>query len=501
MLNLVTALITVGVQFVTSFVLSPFIVKTLGAEANGFSQLASNFVMYASLVTLAFNSMASRFVTVAYHRGECNKAKAYYSSVYIVNVIISLICIPLSAYVVIDLDNIINIDTADVNDIKMLFACVFANYIISMISSLYSIGFYVRNKLFYNNLINCLRTICNALLLLIVFSLLPPRMFYISLVAVSLSAAILPILVKAKRKLLPDISFELSYCSIKAIKEMFLSGIWNTINQCGHLLNTGLDLLLSNIFLNPFTMGIIAVSKTIPSAIIQLASSINASFSPAITQDWAKADATALIKELKISMKLSSIIVSLPIVTFCCVGYEFYSLWQPTLDPYVLSITSFLGCMAFIPASGTQVLYNVYTAANKLSFNSITFVASGLLNVVAVFFVIKRFPNMAVYAIVGISSLISIFRQLVLMLPYAAKILSLKWYTFYKDVGISLACALINAIIAYLILNLMTGQGWLWLIAKCAIIVLLTLAAEFIIVLNPFERGAIYSIIHKKKRI
>lgn len=248
-------------------------------------------------------------------------------------------------------------------------------------------------------------------------------------------------------------------------------------------------------------MGIIAVSKTIPSAIIQLASSINASFSPAITQDWAKADATALIKELKISMKLSSIIVSLPIVTFCCVGYEFYSLWQPTLDPYVLSITSFLGCMAFIPASGTQVLYNVYTAANKLSFNSITFVASGLLNVVAVFFVIKRFPNMAVYAIVGISSLISIFRQLVLMLPYAAKILSLKWYTFYKDVGISLACALINAIIAYLILNLMTGQGWLWLIAKCAIIVLLTLAAEFIIVLNPFERGAIYSIIHKKKRI
>lgn len=495
-----TALVTVGVQFVTSFVLSPYIVKTLGAEANGFSQLASNFVMYASLVTLAFNSMASRFVTVAYHRGEFDKATAYYSSVYIVNVVISLICIPLSAYVVFRLDNIINIDTADIADIKMLFACVFANYIISMISSLYSIGFYVRNKLFYNNLISCLRTVCNALLLLIVFSLLPARMFYISMVAVALSIVILPILVNAKRKLLPEISFDINQCSLKAIKEMFLSGIWNTINQCGHLLNTGLDLLLSNIFLNPFTMGVIAVSKTIPSAIIQLASSINASFSPAITQDWAKADTTALIKELKVSMKLSSIVVSLPIVTFCCAGHEFYSLWQPTLDPIILSITSFLGCMAFIPASGTQVLYNVYTAANKLRFNSITFVISGLINVVAVYVILKTNPDMAVYAIVGVSSIISIIRQLFLMLPYAAKILGLKWYTFYKDVGISLVCALINAVIAFIILNLLTGQGWPWLVAKCVIIVLLTLVAEFFIVLNASERSVLYSIAHNKKR-
>lgn len=69
-LNLLTGLFTVVVQFATSFFLSPFIVKALGAEANGYTQLASNFVMYATLLTTAFNSMASRFVSVAYHQGS-----------------------------------------------------------------------------------------------------------------------------------------------------------------------------------------------------------------------------------------------------------------------------------------------------------------------------------------------------------------------------------------------------------------------------------------------
>ena len=65
-LNLITGMFTVIVQFATSFFLSPFIVKALGAEANGYTQLAANFVMYASLLTTAFNSMASRFVSVAW---------------------------------------------------------------------------------------------------------------------------------------------------------------------------------------------------------------------------------------------------------------------------------------------------------------------------------------------------------------------------------------------------------------------------------------------------
>lgn len=59
---------------------------------------------------------------------------------------------------------------------------------------------------------------------------------------------------------------------------MLSSGVWNSVNQCGHLLQTGVDLLLANLFVSPFAMGLVAVSKTIPSAIIQLATTINNNF-------------------------------------------------------------------------------------------------------------------------------------------------------------------------------------------------------------------------------
>lgn len=353
-LNLITGLFTVIVQFATSFFLSPFIVKALGAEANGYTQLAANFVMYATLLTTAFNSMASRFVSVAYHQGKTDKAKCYYSSVYVVNIGLIALLLPISIAVALKLEHIIVIDNVDILDVKLLFGCVFANFFIGMMSSLYSISMYVKNAIFYSNILNCIRTICNAVLLLVVFSLLPIKIFYVSFVALILSVVMLPAYVHYQNKLLPEIHFDKVCFSWSAVKEMLLSGIWNSVNQCGHLLLTGLDLLLSNLFISPYAMGVVAVSKTIPSAIIQLATTINSNFSPSITQSWAKGDYNSVLQELRMAMKISIVIVSVPIVTFCCLGVNFYRLWQPTLNPIVLTVLSVLGCSAFIVLAGTQ---------------------------------------------------------------------------------------------------------------------------------------------------
>ena len=78
--NVTSAIVTLGVQMAVSFFLSSYLVATLGEATNGFTQLANNFVSYASLVTLAFNSMGSRFISAAYHRGKVEDSVAYYST-------------------------------------------------------------------------------------------------------------------------------------------------------------------------------------------------------------------------------------------------------------------------------------------------------------------------------------------------------------------------------------------------------------------------------------
>lgn len=497
-LNLITGIFTVIVQFATSFFLSPFIVKALGAEANGYTQLAANFVMYATLLTTAFNSMASRFVSVAYHQGKTDKAKCYYSSVYVVNIGLIALLLPVSIAVALKLEHIIVIDNVDIIDVKLLFGCVFANFFIGMMSSLYSISMYVKNAIFYSNILNCVRTVCNAVLLLVVFSLLPIKIFYVSLVALILSVVILPAYVYYQNKLLPEIHFDKVSFSWSAVKEMLLSGIWNSVNQCGHLLLTGLDLLLSNLFISPYAMGVVAVSKTIPSAIIQLATTINSNFSPSITQSWAMGDYNSVLQELRMAMKISIVIVSVPIVTFCCLGVSFYSLWQPTLDPVVLTVLSVLGCSAFIVLAGTQVLYNVLTASNRLKINSLTFLAMGVVNVVGVYFGLKYCSRYGMYIIIGTSSFLTTIRQLVIILPYTAKLLNQHWTTFYKEIFLTLGCCFINAVLAFVVIKILPVSGWFAIIYDAIIIASFAIIAEGYLLLSKSERNKVIHLIKRK---
>lgn len=498
-LNVVTGLFAVVVQFAVSFFLSPFIVRTLGAEANGFSQLANNFVMYASLLTIAFNSMAARFVSVAYHQNEFDRANKLYSSIFIVDVLICILLLPISALIIFNLEHVVVIENADVLDVKVLFACVFLNFFMSLVMSLFSLAMYVKNKVFYSNLLNAVKAILNATLLLVVFSVFPAKIFYISMVASLLTMMMLPIYRRLQARLLPEVCFQYKNFSFLYVKELLSSGIWNTVNQCGHLLNTGLDLLLANWFISPFSMGLLAISKIIPSAIIQLSTTLNGNFSPSVTQTWAKGNREALLRELRIAMKVSTIIVSVPIVTFCCFGYDFYKLWQPTLPATELTVISILGCMAFIPVSGTQTLYNVFTATNKLRVNSISFIFMGLLNVLVVFLGLTYSKEYGIYVIAGCSTTLSIFRNMIVTLPYTAYLLNMKWFEFYKDVLQTLLCCSINVFISLLFVFVFHLEGWLGLFIMCGLTVVFTLLIDIYYYLNKNERDILFKILKIRK--
>ena len=65
-INIVTSVGVLVVNLFISFWLSPYIIRTIGVEANGFISLANNFVTYANLIVTALNAMAARFITIAY---------------------------------------------------------------------------------------------------------------------------------------------------------------------------------------------------------------------------------------------------------------------------------------------------------------------------------------------------------------------------------------------------------------------------------------------------
>lgn len=65
------------------------------------------------------------------------------------------------------------------------------------------------------------------------------------------------------KKLVPELVFNKDFFSVSKLKNLVGNGIWNSLNSLGNELNSGLDLIISNLFLNGVATGQIAVVKTI----------------------------------------------------------------------------------------------------------------------------------------------------------------------------------------------------------------------------------------------
>lgn len=495
--NLASGIFAMLINLGINFFLSKFIVQDMGEEANGFTQLANNFVLYASLITIAFNSMASRFMSVNYHQGRQDRVGIYYSSIVVCNIILCAALLPAAGFIVGNLENLLVIENADAGDVKILFGCVFVNFFINLFVSVAGMSMFVTNTIYYQNMINLARYVLNGVLLFCAFHWLPAKIYYVSLAALILTLSAYPVTRLIQDKLMPELQFSVKKFSIDAVKEMLLSGIWNTVNQCGNMLMTGLDLLLCNLFISPAAMGLLSVAKVIPNAIINLAGMLNNNFAPAVTINWAKGDKGETLRQLRSSMKISSIIVSIPIVTFASFGTVFYSLWMPTLNAKDLTWLSVLTCMAFIPWAGPQALYNVFTATNNLKINSVAFVATGVLNVMIVYYCLTH-TDWGIFAVAGVSSTLTIIRNLVITAPYTAKLLGLRWYEFYKDVWTSLFCCFINFVSAALIKYFYQADGWSSLIFSVTGTTMITLALDLCFVLSTEERKTLLNLLRRR---
>ena len=490
MISLVTSLLAMALSMAISFFLSPYIVENFGEEANGFTQLANNFVNYATLITVALNSMAGRFITISYHRKDIKACNRYYSSVVLGNIVIIGVLLVPAVLCILKLESLIQIETAVVSHVKILFAFVFGNFFLSQVNGILTIAIYVKNVQYIQNTVNMLRTLLNAVGLIIIFAAAIPRIFYVSMVGFVLSLITIPLFFAVKVKILPEVKFSIKDFDIRTIWQMLSSGVWNTVNQCGNLLMTGFDLLISNWFISPVQMGVLSVAKTIPNCIIQLAGTVNTNFSPNLTIAYAANDKKKILDSLRYAMKCSSILVAIPIMVMCVYGNAFYSLWVPSMDPTQLTVLSFLSCAAFVPFAGPQVLYNVYTTANKLKVNALSVLVGGGVNLLLVY-VLLKYTDLGLIAVAGVSSVVSIVRNLFITVPYTAKILDLKWYTFYKDVLISTLCCIMSGAACYVCQKLIVPDSWITFICSAAVACVISAGLMILILLNKEEKRQI----------
>ena len=501
-INLIAQIVMFGVNLCISFFLVPYITEVIGVDAYGFVGLANDFVSYAQIITIAINSMASRFITIKIHEGEKEEASKYYSSVVIANIILSIILGIIGIVFVIFMQHFVNIPDNLLLDVKLLFALMFANFIISILTSTFSVATFCTNKLYLTSIKTIISQILRVIILLGAFLLFKPSVFYIGIAAVASTAYLGYCNYRYSKELTPELIISKKYFSIKYIKILLSSGIWNTFSKLSSILSSGLDLLISNIFIGSVSMGIISVSKTLPNTILNAFGTITSVFTPELTISYAKKDTESMKKQLLFAVKLLGLFTAIPMTILFAYGKEFYTLWVPeqnTVILYYLTCVSVLGLCLCLPL---EPLWNIFTVTNKVKNSSLYLFINSALTIVSVFILLNFFENplTRMFIIVGVSVCFTIIRSLTFLPLYGAKCINAKLTTFYPAIFKNLFVIVVSTLISLEIKMIININSWITLILAVVLTSIVSIVMSLGLTTTKEERLKILQLIRKNNR-
>lgn len=481
---------------VVSFFLTPYITKHVGIEAYGLVGLANSFIAYVTLFTAALSSMASRFIVIEIHKNDFREANKYFSSVLIANVLIAMTLTIPTIWLICNLDKI-NVRQSLMFDAQLTFSIVIFGFFVSLVGSFYGVVLYAKNLLYKGSFRTMESNIIRLILILLLFSYLDTRIYYVAIATFVASLYPLAWNIRYTHKLLPELKVSIKSFKISAIKTLILSGIWNSVTKLSHILLDGLDLLLCNVFIGGIMTGNVAIAKTLPALFVSLIAVLSASFYPQFLEYYSKKMKDALAVSVNESVNILSAISGLCISLLIVYSNDFYDLWLPGEDSRLLSILTILALVSVLANSCIYSLFSVFAVTNKVKINSLVMVATGGLSILVTFICLKT-TSLGVYAIVGVSSVIGLLRDLLFTPMYAAHCLQLPYFYFYKRVWVNLFNVVILICMEIVVHHFIPTNSWMSLIENFMICGFIGLGITSMVVFSKRQRHEIFQSIRRK---
>ena len=497
--NIVSGIVVLLTNVSISFFLSPYIIQTIGVEANGFVNLANNFVTYAGLVVTALNAMAARFITVAYIKKDYKTANLYYNSVFWGNlVIVATFLIP-AIILVLRLESFVDVPVDLLADVKILFVMVLLIFFINTGAPNWDCGTYITNRMDRSNFSSAIIAVLKCVILFCMFSILTPHVWYVGLASTLTGIIYLMVQRYNTHTLTPKLKISLKkpICSLRAVKNLVGSGIWNAIANGGNTLMSGLDLLVSNKFLGATQMGVLSVSKSLPNILITFSETIRGAFGPELTITYASGNKEEVFNSMRKSIKISTVIVTIPTAGIIVMSGDLYRLWIPSQNAELLQILTILAILRYVFCSGITNLNTVFVTVNKVKCNSIALVITGIVSL-GITFGLIAFTDWDIYAVAGVSSIVMIIKDVCFMAPMATYFLGYKWYKFYPSLGISCLCCSVIILVGTIVRWINPVDSWLKFFFDAGAIGAIGLFTNIIIVLNKNEREYFKTIIKRR---
>ena len=489
-INLTASITTFLVGMGISFLLTPYIVGDLGAAAYGFVGLSTNIIDYTTLITIALNSMAGRFITICYTQGKIDDANKYFSSVFYSNLILATLIILAMGCCVFYLEKIFEIPTNLVVDVKILFTLLSLNSIIGLLTNIFAIATFVKNRIELSSLRQIISRVIQALSIILLFCYMPSHIWYVGLAGMLAALYTAYFNYRYTQILTPELKLSINFFDINKVKELLSSGLWNTFNKLGIILGQGLDLLIANLYIGATAMGVFSISRQIPFIIISFCSTISAVFAPSLTHLYAQNDLEQFKNETNKAIRILGFFVTIPLSFLYIFGEDFFALWIPNQDSSLLYLLSVLCGLELSLSLPLEVLWNIFTITNKLKVSSIFMFCNHLLTFIIVFISMYFIDNISIKLIILASTrtILGIIRSLTFLPIYGARCINAPWFSFFTPLIKSMISTSIISIILYFIRQVINHHTWSSLIFIIFITLMVSVITNCLIVLTKNDR-------------
>ena len=430
--RLVVTMLTTGVAtllaFAINFLLTPYITERLGVEAYGFITLANTFVSYAMIAMTALNSFSTRFIAVEYQRGDKKAASTYFTSLFFANAAVSLVIFLCMLPVIANIDGVLDVPARLVSDVQYLFVLVFVNFLVTNGSNSFSSAAYTKNRLDIYGLFQVASYVVEAAILVALYAVFDAHAYFYGLGLLAAGLVLFAGNMCIYRRLTPDIKLRPSLFSLGAMKTLFVNGIWNSINNLGNVLISGIDLLLANVLLSF-------------SRLYQL---VSQAFQPLFLESYSSDNREALLSRLKLSSKMSGYFASLIFAGFFAFGIPFFELWIPGQDISLVYSLTMIGIVGSFFEGLVNPLYYIYTLTLKNKVPTAITVIGGVVSVIGTV-VLLEFTDLGVYGCAITTTAVTSLIAIVTNPLYMTHVLGISHMTFYPTFARSfLACVLMS---------------------------------------------------------
>lgn len=485
------------IGYLMTMFLTSYITENVGIEAYGFVSIAKTFVDYGGILTIALTSFTVRYITISYHKNDLKEANSYYVSSINAGIFLCFFLMIVFLCLVFNLEYLINIPTSLIHSVRILFLVVFAAFIAQTLSTPFSAAFYIRDRLDISGIIKIISYLVEIIILIVLFSFFMPSVVF---VGVGLLVASLTVLIGTyifNRKLIPDFRYNIKLHSNQKIVIILKNGLWNSVNQLGNVLNSGLDLLVSNAMLTGVQTGQIAVAKSIGAIFSTLSGVIFQPLQPELLRTFSEGVNNDFLNQIKKSMKLCGFFGSLAFSGFFSIGLLFYKLWLPAQDSNLLHILTLLTVFTYIMDIFLQPIYYVSTLTVRNKIPCFITISGGLFNVLGMYLLIK-YTGLGVYSVPITTAVIMFCINFFFNPIYACWCLKIEKFYFYPLILRHLFASVMMCVAFKIISLLLAPSGWAGLIISALI---MSIFGIFIYVLITFKKTERRELIFRVKKV